>query len=39
MRSGIYRDREGNLVTLTRTATGYVIRHADGSTTVIGAGA
>lgn len=36
---GTYRDVEGNLVVLTRTETGYAIRHADGSTTLIGADA
>lgn len=36
MRPGTYRDREGNLVVLSITPTGYAIRHADGTTTLIG---
>lgn len=36
MRTGIYETREGERVHVERTATGYKIRRADGSVTMIG---
>lgn len=36
MRPGTYRDKDGKIVVVKRTATGYTIKHADGRVTVIG---
>lgn len=36
MQTGTYYDRDGKLVHVRRTATGYVIRRPDGATSVIG---
>lgn len=36
MKTGTYRLASGELVRVTRTATGFVIRRANGETTVIG---
>lgn len=37
MREGTYRDRNGQLVTVRRAETGYVIRYSDGHTIAIAA--
>ena len=36
LRPGTYRDRDGNLLHLSLSDEGYIIRHADGSVTAIG---
>lgn len=36
MKTGTYRDVDGNLVRVIRTETGYVIQKADGSAVSIG---
>lgn len=36
MRTGTYYDRDGRLVHVRRTATGYVIRRPGGETIVVG---
>ena len=35
MRDGTYRDQNGQLVTVRRAETGYVIRYGDGRTIAI----
>jgi hypothetical protein len=36
MRPGTYRTEDGRLACVERTATGYLVRYADGETAVIG---
>lgn len=36
MRPGTYRDRNGVLVTVRRTSTGYSVTYPDGTVTLIG---
>lgn len=36
LRTGNYVTESGEKVHVTRTATGYIIRYSDGTTTVIG---
>lgn len=35
LKPGIYRDSEGRLVSVARTASGLLITHADGSVTAV----
>lgn len=35
MRPGTYRDRDGVLVEVTRTASGYLLTYPDGRTVVV----
>lgn len=37
LRPGTYRTAEGRLVVVSRTATGLLITHADGTTTALAA--
>ena len=37
IKPGIYRTAEGRLVTVSRTASGLLITHADGTTTALAA--
>lgn len=37
IKPGMYRDAEGRLVSVTRTATGLLVTHADGTVTAVAA--